>query len=357
MSRKNFEAPSGSRSSALWGTGNRGGESRSNALWGKGGRGRLLMTIALVALAAPIAAVADSGSSKHGSAACAARSSLRACSRRPSRARTQLVQVIIQSVDGDTKAASAFKDADRTRRQRSAYRRGPRGHEGPSTSSSNSVAVHAEGEEARAPREDAGPDGDARTRRAADGAAVVEAHLADRVGREPAVEQPVQGRPEGPDDRDRRLGHRQEPARLRHRRPRRRRRRHHDSSEPNSPGDGRGHGTFVAGIAAGSARTGRRLADLGHLIARRHGRQRHGAHERRHRGCRVDPPEHGKAQHPGRELLAPLDDAEQLHQRPARQGGREALVRRRGRRRGLGQLRQRRTGRAASSTPPATIRS
>src|SRR5919109_1347458 len=66
MARKDFEAPSGTRSSALWGTGNRGGESRSSALWGKGGRGRLLMTIAVVALAAPIAAVADSGSSKSG---------------------------------------------------------------------------------------------------------------------------------------------------------------------------------------------------------------------------------------------------------------------------------------------------
>ena len=32
----------GERGSALWGTGNRGGESRSNALWGKGGRGAIV---------------------------------------------------------------------------------------------------------------------------------------------------------------------------------------------------------------------------------------------------------------------------------------------------------------------------
>ena len=114
MARKDFQAPSGSRSSALWGTGNRGGESRSNALWGKGGRGRLLMTIALVALAAPIAAVADSGKSK------SARNQLPPTFIAPSllaKAQSnpnELVQVIIQSVDGDGRAASAFKDADKT---------------------------------------------------------------------------------------------------------------------------------------------------------------------------------------------------------------------------------------------------
>lgn len=113
MSRKNFEAPSGSRSSALWGTGNRGGESRSNALWGKGGRGRLLMTIALVALAAPIAAVADSGSSK------SARKNLAPTYIAPSllaKAQTspnELVQVIIQSSYGDSSARAAYQDIDK----------------------------------------------------------------------------------------------------------------------------------------------------------------------------------------------------------------------------------------------------
>ena len=53
------------------------------------------------------------------------------------------------------------------------------------------------------------------------------------------------------DDRDRRLRNRQEPRRFRRRRTRRRRPGDHAVS-PNSPGDGRGHGTFVAGIAAGS---------------------------------------------------------------------------------------------------------
>jgi serine protease AprX len=114
MARRDFEAPSGNRSSALWGTGNRGGESRSNALWGKGGRGRLLMTIALVALAAPIAAVADSGSSHKSKRQLPptfiAPSLLAKAQSSPS----EHVKVIIQSVYGDSKAAAAFKDADRS---------------------------------------------------------------------------------------------------------------------------------------------------------------------------------------------------------------------------------------------------
>jgi serine protease AprX len=113
MARKDFEAPSGTRSSALWGTGNRGGESRSSALWGKGGRGRLLMTIAVVALAAPIAAVADSGSSN------SAKKSLPPTFIAPSLLATaqsspnELVKVIIQSTEGASDAADAFKHADK----------------------------------------------------------------------------------------------------------------------------------------------------------------------------------------------------------------------------------------------------
>ncbi len=50
------------RQSALWGSGNRGGEFRSNALWGKGGRG-LVTTVVAIALAVPLAAGAASGPS------------------------------------------------------------------------------------------------------------------------------------------------------------------------------------------------------------------------------------------------------------------------------------------------------
>src|ERR671917_1503486 len=44
------------RSSALWGTGNRGGDSRSNALWGKGGRGLVTALVAVLVVGAPLAA-------------------------------------------------------------------------------------------------------------------------------------------------------------------------------------------------------------------------------------------------------------------------------------------------------------
>ena len=43
------------RSSALWGTGNRGGETRSNALWGKGGRGFVTALVAALAVCVPLA--------------------------------------------------------------------------------------------------------------------------------------------------------------------------------------------------------------------------------------------------------------------------------------------------------------
>jgi hypothetical protein len=43
------------RSSALWGTGNRGGETRSNALWGKGGRGFGTALVAAMAVSVPLA--------------------------------------------------------------------------------------------------------------------------------------------------------------------------------------------------------------------------------------------------------------------------------------------------------------
>jgi serine protease AprX len=53
------------RSSALWGTGNRGGESRSSALWGKGGRGLITAVAAMLVICVPLAASGtDSGKRK-----------------------------------------------------------------------------------------------------------------------------------------------------------------------------------------------------------------------------------------------------------------------------------------------------
>jgi serine protease AprX len=55
MSRHSGGTPDGTRSSALWGTGNRGGDSRANALWGKGGRGLLAVLTVLFVTTIPLA--------------------------------------------------------------------------------------------------------------------------------------------------------------------------------------------------------------------------------------------------------------------------------------------------------------
>ncbi len=64
MRRNTGGNPGDVRKSALWGSGNRGGEHRSNALWGKGGRG-FVTTVLVVALAVPFAAGAGSGHGKN----------------------------------------------------------------------------------------------------------------------------------------------------------------------------------------------------------------------------------------------------------------------------------------------------
>src|SRR5579884_266448 len=63
MSRNTERGARSGRGSALWGTGSRGGD-RSSVLWGKGGRGLVVACMAVVALAAPLAAMADSGKDK-----------------------------------------------------------------------------------------------------------------------------------------------------------------------------------------------------------------------------------------------------------------------------------------------------
>ena len=55
MSRDNSGTHGETRSSALWGTGNRGGDSRANALWGKGGRGFIAILSVLFVAAIPLA--------------------------------------------------------------------------------------------------------------------------------------------------------------------------------------------------------------------------------------------------------------------------------------------------------------
>ena len=102
------------RSSALWGTGNRGGESRSNALWGKGGRGALTALAAMLAISVPLAASAGSqGRLAHETLVKKTWISpglLRSANRHPNK----YVRVIIQSTTGKVSgAATAFARMDR----------------------------------------------------------------------------------------------------------------------------------------------------------------------------------------------------------------------------------------------------
>src|SRR5918997_3156443 len=68
MAKHDVGSPSGSRSNALWGSGNRGGGQRDNALWGKGSRPLVTLAVASLALVLPMSAIADSGPGSAGSA-------------------------------------------------------------------------------------------------------------------------------------------------------------------------------------------------------------------------------------------------------------------------------------------------
>jgi len=99
------------RSSALWGTGNRGGESRSNALWGKGGRGALTALAAMLAISVPLASSA--GSTDRRAHQASAKKTwispglLRGANRHPEK----LVRVIIQSTSGSVANAKRTRVA------------------------------------------------------------------------------------------------------------------------------------------------------------------------------------------------------------------------------------------------------
>jgi len=244
MARKDFEASSGTRSSALWGTGNRGGESRSNALWGKGGRGRLLMTIALVALAAPIAAVADSGSSKDAKKASPSTFIAPSLLAKAESSPNELVKVIIQSVDGDSSAAGAFKQASKTDRAGESLRGRYK--------FVDSVAVTMKAKKitilARIPGLTVTPDSPVRLTAlpsseqvwpTASGVRALWSTQAKTAPKAPTIAVVDSGIDANRSDFDNgaRVVANVNMTQL----------------QPNSPGDGRGHGTFVAGIAAGSA--------------------------------------------------------------------------------------------------------
>src|SRR6476469_9250830 len=105
MSQNTERGARSERGSALWGTGSRGGD-RSSVLWGKGGRGILVSCIAAFALAAPMAAMADSGKDSGKNKDGAIASSFIAPSLLNANGK---VDVIIQSSGGTSDAVSKAK--------------------------------------------------------------------------------------------------------------------------------------------------------------------------------------------------------------------------------------------------------
>jgi serine protease AprX len=112
MSRGNCGAHEETRSSALWGTGNRGGDSRANALWGKGGRGLAAILTVLFVTAIPVAGASERATHQPpGQAASYLDPLLEAKAHTTPNA---YVKVIIQSDRSASEAANAFQDAGDT---------------------------------------------------------------------------------------------------------------------------------------------------------------------------------------------------------------------------------------------------
>ena len=110
MSRDNGGAHSDTRSSALWGTGNRGGDSRANALWGKGGRGFVTILTVLFVTAIPLAGAGKMSQHDAASGSTYVDPVLEA---KAHMTPNEMVNVIIQSESGLPNALKAFEAADR----------------------------------------------------------------------------------------------------------------------------------------------------------------------------------------------------------------------------------------------------
>ena len=109
MSRDSGGTHGDTRSSALWGTGNRGGDSRANALWGKGGRSLGAILTVLFVTAIPLAGAGETAKQAGPKQATYVDEYLLA------KAHAQpnsLVKVIIQSASGVNSAQKAFQSAD-----------------------------------------------------------------------------------------------------------------------------------------------------------------------------------------------------------------------------------------------------
>jgi serine protease AprX len=227
----------GTRSNALWGSGSRG-ESRKNALWGSGGRdGRRFAMAALAALTlvVPLSAGADNGGGQaNGNGTFISPGLLQNASKDPG----QKIHVIIQSSDGVSGAADSVDGlgADIRRRLQSA----------------GAVAVDITAGKLASLAKKSGltitPDSPVQLSATpsstqlwpySSGTAWLWGSTTNPAPQAPAIAVVDSGIEANRADFD---GGSRVAAQV-----------NLASMTPNSPGDGRGHGTFVAGIAAGSA--------------------------------------------------------------------------------------------------------
>jgi serine protease AprX len=260
MSGKGSSPRGEHRSSALWGTGNRGGDSRSNALWGKGGRGLVTALVAVLVVAAPLAAGARKDSGAQASTYIDPVLIAKANS-----TPNALVKVIIQNnLEGFDGAKDAFEDA----------RDGDKNHKGEELNRKlkfvGSAAVTLKAKRvlqlARVPNLTVTYDAPVKLSGTATPVTPTSKHIwptASGVrpmwdnrpasGPVPTIAIVDSGIEKNRADFD--MGARVIDEVV------------ITKLEPNSSGDGRGHGTFVAGIAAGSAKDQAGAAPQANLIS------------------------------------------------------------------------------------------
>ncbi len=113
MSRDNGGTHSETRSSALWGSGGRGGDTRASALWGKGGRGLGVILTVLFVTAIPLAG-AGRANKHHAGSAPEATYVDPVLEAKANMTPNAIVNVIIQSDTGLNGAENAFQAADQT---------------------------------------------------------------------------------------------------------------------------------------------------------------------------------------------------------------------------------------------------
>jgi len=222
------------RSNALWGSGSRG-ESRKNALWGSGRDGRRLAIVALAALMLVVAPSAGADSGKGlGNGTYVSPGLLDNADRQPN----QKLHVIIQSTGGVSGAAQSVDGLGADVRR--------------SLQSADAVAVDITAGKlaslAKKPGLTITPDSTVKLSGTpsstqlwpyASGAAYLWGSASNPAPQAPTIAVVDSGIDANRADFD---GGSRVAAQV-----------NLASTTPNSPGDGRGHGTFVAGIAAGSA--------------------------------------------------------------------------------------------------------